>query len=88
MKEEELFMILKDSVKSPSENFTDNLMEIIILEKKPKYNVRFNAIVLVTISILLLVLVVVVPFPVIRVLNDCIRISPLEIQISFVFFIL
>ena len=88
MKEEDLFRILKESEKYPSENFTSNLMEKITMEKKPEYNIRFNVIVLVFISILLLVSVAVVPFPIIKLLNDNIRISPLVIQISLVFFIL
>ena len=88
MNEEEISRIIKDSVKSPPENFTDELMKKISPDNKTSVNIRLSIILLSVAFIVIFGLLFTAPFPEIILFRDFIRISPIIIQVSGIFFIL
>jgi hypothetical protein len=88
MKENDIRSFIKQSIKSPSDSFTDVLMNEIIAQSKTETMTNWKIIVLYTSCFLIFILSFTVTIPEIRFLNYSIRFSPLIIPILSIPFIL
>jgi len=88
MKEKEIHNIVKQGVKSPSDNFTDNLMVWITLQGEKEQTKNWKLIFLSMACFLILIFSLFVDFPNIQYFNFTIQFSPVIAPILSILFLL
>ena len=88
MKEAELQKLMKDSVKSPSDDFTDKIMNALEPQKKLTSKIQFKLVVLCFFCVLIFISSIFIEIPDISYKNISISISPVFVLILSTGFLL
>lgn len=88
MKEKDIQNLIKESVKSPSENFTDNLLDQIAIQEKKAFKINWRLITLFVSCIPIFILSFFITIPEIHYLGYSIHLSSLIVPVFSIFFIL
>lgn len=88
MTEMNLHNIIKQSIKHPSDEFTDKLMEKIALQERKSYSSNWKLFFLTLCSIIIFILSLIIKLPELKLLNYSFHITPLMVEVFSVSFIL
>jgi hypothetical protein len=88
MKENDIHSLIKLSIKSPSDSFTDNLMKEIIAQEETITKTNWRIVFLYISCVLIFILSIIVTIPELSFLNYTIRFSPVFIRVLSILFII